>query len=227
MLSTYSRAVPYRLILQTRRTLTFPLASVSTIASAAPHASPISSRAFSRLHVPDSATLPQHTQQTIQRHHNDNWTRALALNPDTLRRFITHYEDLFSDRTTQLHPVDREILAVVVSAANGCGFCRAHHTLGLAAALGADEAAMLKAKKVALDWHIASDLGSREKALAGFAELLAVRPRDVGKKELEALKVQGFKDEEILEIIEVVGWFSHSNRLMIALGVEIDDRYLQ
>ncbi|KAJ4245711.1 hypothetical protein NW762_013835 [Fusarium torreyae] len=186
-----------------------------------------STRSISRLRVPDTATLTKSTQQTIEAHHGDNWTRALALNPDTLRRFVTHYEDLFSDQTTKLDAVDREIVAVVVSHTNGCGFCQTHHTHGLTAALGKDKAAKLRAKKIALDWHLVADLSEKHKTLAAFSELLASNPRGVGKQQLNELKKVGYEEEQIVEIIEVVGWFSHSNRLMIALGVEIDDKNLE
>ncbi|EPE03064.1 peroxidase-related enzyme [Ophiostoma piceae UAMH 11346] len=189
--------------------------------------SPLSARFFSRLSIPDPQSLPKSTQQTIQAHHNDNWVRAFALNPDTLRRFVTHYEDLFSDQTTKLQADDRELIAVVVSGFNGCGLCRSNHTLGLAAALGNDNAARLRAKNIALDWHTAGGLSERQKTLASFAELLASRPREAGKKELEELKQVGFAEDEIVEILEVVGWFSYSNRLVIALGIEPDDRYFQ
>lgn len=184
-------------------------------------------RPFSRLRIPDPASLPKSTVETIKAHHNDNWVRALALNPDTLRRFVTHYEDLFSDQTTKLQAAERELIAVVVSGANGCGLCRANHTQGLAVALGKDEVATLRAKRIALDWHIVGDLSKKEKVLAAFAELLATRPREVGKRQLDELKEVGFKEDEIVEILEVVGWFAHSNRLMIALGVEADDRYFE
>ncbi|KAJ4011801.1 hypothetical protein NW752_004201 [Fusarium irregulare] len=186
-----------------------------------------STRSISRLRVPDTATLSKSTQQIIQAHHGDNWTRALALNPDTLRRFVTHYEDLFSDQTTRLNAVDREIVAVVVSHTNGCGFCQTHHTHGLTAALGKDNVAKLRAKKIALDWHLVSDLSEKHKTLAAFSELLTSNPRGVGKQQLNELKEVGYEEEQIVEIIEVVGWFSHSNRLMIALGVEIDDKNLE
>ncbi|KAM0543972.1 hypothetical protein ACHAPJ_012067 [Fusarium lateritium] len=186
-----------------------------------------STRSISRLRVPDTASLPKSTQQTIQAHHGDNWTRALALNSDTLRRFVTHYEDLFSDQTTKLDAVDREIVAVVVSHANGCGFCQTHHTHGLTAALGKDKSAKVRAKKIALDWHLVGDLSEKHKTLAAFSELLASNPRGVGKQQLDDLKKVGYEEEQIIEIIEVVGWFSHSNRLMIALGVEIDDKNLE
>ncbi|CEI63352.1 unnamed protein product [Fusarium venenatum] len=163
----------------------------------------------------------------IKAHHNDNWTRALALNPDTLRRFVTHYEDLFSENTTKLDDVDREIIAVVVSHANGCGFCQTHHTHGLSAALGKDTAAKVRAKKIALDWHLVGDLSDKHKTLAAFSELLASKPREVGRQQLNELKDVGYEEEQIVEIIEVAGWFAHSNRLMIALGVEIDDKNLE
>ncbi|KAI1066919.1 hypothetical protein LB507_011340 [Fusarium sp. FIESC RH6] len=184
-------------------------------------------RSISRLRVPDTASFSKSTQQIIQSHHGDNWTKALALNPDTLRRFVTHYEDLFSHQTTKLNAVDREIVAVVVSHTNGCGFCQTHHTQGLTAALGKDNAAKLRAKKIALDWHLVGDLSEKHKTLAAFSELLTSNPRGVGKQQLDELKEVGYEEEQIVEIIEVVGWFSHSNRLMIALGVDIDDKNLE
>ncbi|KAL6915429.1 hypothetical protein FSST1_006924 [Fusarium sambucinum] len=184
-------------------------------------------RSISRLQVPDIASLPKATQQIIKSHHNDNWTRALALNPDTLRRFVTHYEDLFSANTTKLDAVDREIIAVVVSHANGCGFCQTHHTHGLSDALGKDTAAKVRAKKIALDWHLVGDLSDKHKTLAAFSELVASKPREVGRHQLNELKDVGYEEEQIVEIVEVAGWFAHSNRLMIALGVEIDDKNLE
>ncbi|KAH7182305.1 AhpD-like protein [Fusarium flagelliforme] len=186
-----------------------------------------STRSISRLRVPEVATLSKSTQQIIQAHHGDNWTRALALNPDTLRRFVTHYEDLFTDQTTKLNAIDREIVAVVVSHTTGCGYCQTYHTHGLTAALGKDNAAKLRAKKIALGWHLVGDLSEKHKILAAFSELLASNPKGVGKQQLIELKKVGYEEEEIVEIIEVIGWFSHSNRLMIALGVEIDDKNLE
>ncbi|KAF5024144.1 hypothetical protein F66182_3778 [Fusarium sp. NRRL 66182] len=189
------------------------------------HQSPI--RSISRLRVPDVTSLPTSTQKAIQAHHGDNWARALALNPDTLRRFVTHYEDLFSSQTSKLEAVDREIVAVVVSHTNGCGFCQTHHTHGLKNALGNDDAAKFRAKKIALDWHLVGDLSDKHKALAAFTERLTSKPREVGKQQLNELMDVGYEEQQIVEIIEVVGWFSHSNRLMIALGVEIADKHLE
>jgi uncharacterized peroxidase-related enzyme len=186
-----------------------------------------STRSISRLRVPEAATLSKSTQQIIQAHHGDNWTRALALNPDTLRRFVTHYEDLFTDQTTKLNAIDREIVAVVVSHTTGCGYCQTYHTHGLTAALSKDSAAKLRAKKIALDWHLVGDLSEKHKILAAFSEFLASNPKGVGKQQLIELKKVGYDEEQIVEIIEVVGWFSHSNRLMIALGIEIDDKNLE
>ncbi|KAF4470930.1 peroxidase-related enzyme [Fusarium albosuccineum] len=187
----------------------------------------VSLRPFSRLSIPDPKSQTEATKKMIQNHHNDNWVRALSLNPNTLRRFVTHYEDVFTDETTTLDSVDRETIAVTVSRTNGCGLCQAHHTRGLASALGGDDAAKVRAKKIASDWHVLENLSEKQKALAAFAELVASKPREVGKKDLEKLKQVGFQQEQIVEIVEVAGWFSHSNRLMIALGIEPDDKYFQ
>lgn len=85
------------------------------------------SRTISRLRVPSESELPESTRQLISKHHGDNWARAFAVNPDTIRRFVTYYEDIFGTKT-RLPLQERELLAVVTSAASGCGFCQANHT---------------------------------------------------------------------------------------------------
>jgi uncharacterized peroxidase-related enzyme len=179
------------------------------------------SRAVSRLRVPPEPELPESTRQLILKHHGDNWVRAFALNPDTARRFTTHYEDLFrAEGRLPLH--ERELIAVVTSAANGCGLCRANHTLGLATA-GKDK---LRAKRIALDHHLV-DLSDREQALADLAEKLTLTPREVRQEDFARLRAVGLADEDILEAVETISWFNHSNRICIALGIVPDDRYFE
>ncbi|KAL1970081.1 hypothetical protein VTN77DRAFT_6486 [Rasamsonia byssochlamydoides] len=181
------------------------------------------SRTISRLRVPSESELSESTRQLISKHHGDNWVRAFALNEDTTRRFVTYYEDLFGARGGRLPLQERELIAVVTSAANGCGFCRANHTLGLAAA-GNDK---IRAKRIALDHHLVPDLSDRERALADLAEKLTLTPREVGQEDFVRLREVGFADEDILEAVETISWFNHSNRICIALGIVPDARYFE
>lgn len=178
---------------------------------------------ISRLRIPNDSELSPETRKLIAQHHGDNWTRAFSLNPDTARRFVTYYEDLFTNPNAQLPLREREIIAVVTSATNRCGLCTANHTIGLSAAIGGDR---VRAKRIAADHHLV-ELNEREHALADLSERLTQAPREISDQDLDHLRHIGFQDEEILEAIETIAWFNHSNRITIALGVVPDQRYFE
>ena len=43
--------------------------------------------------------------------------------------------------------------------------------------------------------------------------------------DVEALRVAGFSDVGILDIVQVVGYYAYVNRLADGLGVELDEYY--
>jgi uncharacterized peroxidase-related enzyme len=64
-----------------------------------------------------------------------NFWRALATNPDHLELVWTRLKALMhpeaAGRRSQLDPVTREIIALAVSATNGCSYCINSHTAAL------------------------------------------------------------------------------------------------
>ena len=44
-----------------------------------------------------------------------------------------------------------------------------------------------------------------------------------GPSDLEGLRVHGLGDTGILELVHIIGYFNHINRLADALGVELED----
>lgn len=64
-----------------------------------------------------------------------NFWRVLATNPDHLELVWTRLKALMHPeavgRTSKLDPVTREIIAVAVSATNGCAYCVNSHTTAL------------------------------------------------------------------------------------------------
>lgn len=64
-----------------------------------------------------------------------NFWRALATNADQLEMIWTRLKALMhpeaTGRTSRLDPVTREIIAVAVSATNGCSYCVNSHTAAL------------------------------------------------------------------------------------------------
>src|SRR5262245_46118245 len=128
-----------------------PLAAVSA-----------ASEAFSRLRVPSERQLDPSSRALVDRHHGDRWIRALSLNPATAQRFAGYFEALFG-AGGRLPLAERELIAVIVSAQNGCGLCEIHHTRALGSELGDDE----RARRIALDHHLAP-LSAREQALVAL-----------------------------------------------------------
>ena len=150
----------------------------------------------------------------------ENWIRTLAVNPDTASRFAQYFEHLFRQGGARLPLRERELIAVVVSAQNGCGLCEVHHTNALGDAL--DD--RTRARRIALDHHLAP-LTDRERALADFAVKVTSNPKDVSTADIERLRAVGLSDPDIVEALETSAWFNHTNQIFISLGVIPDEKY--
>jgi uncharacterized peroxidase-related enzyme len=179
-----------------------------------------SSPAISRLPVPEPGAEHAEVRALVERHHGDNWIRALAHNPATAERFAAYFESLFRPTGSRLPLRERELIAVAVSAENGCGLCEIHHTLALGEAFDDH----VRARRIALDHHLA-DLSPRERALVDLALKITREPKAIAAAELQALRDVGLDDQAILEAVETSAWFNHTNRIFITLGVRPDDKY--
>lgn len=60
----------------------------------------------------------------------------------------------------------------------------------------------------------------KERIVLDYARKLALTPSDVTSEDLDQLRGQGYDDMALLEIVQVVGFFSYINRVADALGVE-------
>jgi uncharacterized peroxidase-related enzyme len=110
-----------------------------------------------------------------------------------------------------------EMIAVVVSATNGCGYCVAHHGPRLAAALG-DEAL---ARAVAMDYREA-DLPARDRVLLDHAVAVTCEPAERTSEDVERVREYGFDDAAILKATEIAAYYALTNRLASALGVALE-----
>jgi uncharacterized peroxidase-related enzyme len=180
---------------------------------------------ISRLSVPDEATLPLSIRELFTEFRRDygfvpNWLAALAVNPDTAYRMVVFYRHLFDPERSLLTAVDRELLAVVTSAANHCGYCVLNHTKTLGAALGDRNLAL----RIALG-HGHVKLTERELALAETAEQLTRDPVGLNSEVLIRLRALGFSEAAIVEILEVSAFFNYANRLTVPLAVVPDKQF--
>lgn len=121
------------------------------------------------------------------------------------------------DSPAPLTPAQVELIAVAVSATNGCGYAVAHHGPRLAQALG-DEAL---ARAVALDYREAN-LPARDRVLLDYAVALTCEPAERTRADIERVREYGFDDAAILKATEVTALFNQLNRILSGLGVELE-----
>lgn len=90
---------------------------------------------------PRVAAIFNDIRQTKNLDHVPNFWRTLATNPDLLETVWSSLKRLMhpdqSGRQSKLDPRTREIIALAVSATNGCSYCVNSHTAALVK-LGAD-----------------------------------------------------------------------------------------
>ena len=181
---------------------------------------------ISWLETPEPADAPPDARAmfeavTAARGFLPNVHRAFALNPEHYVQAFTYLGTLMADQGGHLTRADKELMAVVVSAENRCVYCIASHGAALAAATG-DRGL---ARHVATNYrHVALD--PRRRALCDFAARLAREPWGMQEGDVDALRHHGLSDQAILEAIEVVAFFSYTNRLASAMGLAPDAEYL-
>lgn len=55
-----------------------------------------------------------------------------------------------------------------------------------------------------------------------FAVKLTATPSAVNDADVEALRAAGYSDRDILDIVEVVGYYAYANRIADGLGLELE-----
>ena len=185
----------------------------------------VGSEPISRFSVPEAAELsPElaklHAEFRATYGFVPNWLSAVSINPDTAFRLVHIYRHLLDPERSRLSAAERELLAVVSSAANRCSYFVFNHTRALGTAL--DD--QVRARRIAQDHHHVR-LSKREQALADVAEKLSTQPTSVGPAELDALRQAGFDEPTALEVLEIAAFFSYASRLAIALNVVPDQQF--
>ena len=58
--------------------------------------------------------------------------------------------------------------------------------------------------------------------MLGFATKLTSTPGAMNDADVDALRSAGFSDRDILDIVEVVGYYAYANRIADGLGIETE-----
>lgn len=148
-----------------------------------------------------------------------NVLEAYAFDEGKLSAFIAMSDDLMLG-DSGLSKLEREMIAVVVSATNRCHYCLVAH--GAAVRKRSGDPAL--GEYMVMNYR-AADLTPRHRAMLDFAWQLTSDPFAVGDADREALRAAGFSDRDIWDIAAVVGFFNMSNRVATATGMKPNEAY--
>lgn len=145
--------------------------------------------------------------------------RVQSMNPRALRAHIELYKAVVFARSS-LSRIARERIAVVVSAANRCAYCVAHHSEALGQLR--DDSRVIEAIG---QGEIPGDLPVADRSLLTWAKQAAIEPSGCTETSVSELRGQGFDDRAILDAALTVAYYSFVNRLVLLLGVEVEADY--
>lgn len=140
---------------------------------------------------------------------------SLAYRPDEFRAFFAYYKAVMEREASRLSVVEKEMIIVATSAANGCQYCVVAHGALLRIFSKQPELA----DQVATNFRHAQ-ITEREKAMLRFAVKLARTPELLEEQDFDEMKAQGFDAEDILDISGITALFGLSNRMAIATGLK-------
>ena len=148
-----------------------------------------------------------------------NVFRVYAFRPQRLSAWFSHFRQLH-EPSEHLSAADREMIAVVVSAANGCLYCLIAHGAALRTGLGDP----VLGERISYDWRRAG-LDARRTAICAYAEKLTVRPREVTREDLQTLLDAGLTQEEAWDVAEIAAMYNLTNRMAMATNMLPNEEY--
>ena len=143
-----------------------------------------------------------------------NILKVHSLNPEAMQNHLDLYMTLMFGRSG-LSRLEREAIAVVVSANNDCAYCVNHHAEALRHYIDDEET---------LDLLVTADgletLEPRLSNIVRHAEKLTSAPAAMTESDLGELRAVGLSDKDILELTLIVAYFNFVNRIALGLGVD-------
>lgn len=171
----------------------------------------MSEQSISRFDVPDLDDLPDDIRQQILAVQEKsgfvpNVFLAFARRPAEFRAFFA-FHDALMESNEGLTKAERELVVVATSASNRCLYCVVAHgailRIRMKNPLISDQVATNPAK---------ADLTERQRQIVEFALKVAGDSANVGDADLEAMRANGFTDDEIWDIGAITALFALSNR---------------
>jgi uncharacterized peroxidase-related enzyme len=148
-----------------------------------------------------------------------NVLKAYAFDTAKLSAFVAMYNDLML-APSGLSKLEREMIAVTVSAHNRCYYCLVAHGAAVRQLSGDPPLGELMAMN-----YRAARLSRRERAMLDFAVKLTAEPGLIEEEDRAGLRRAGFSDRDIWDIAAVAGFFNMSNRVASATDMRPNSVY--
>lgn len=148
-----------------------------------------------------------------------NVLRAFAFDVKKLNAFTAMYNDLMLGDST-LSKLEREMIAVAVSAENHCHYCLVAHGQAVRALSGDPT---LGAALVT-NYRVAS-ISAKQRSMLDFALKVTKGSATVEETDRETLRNEGFGDRDIWDIVAIASFFNMTNRLASATGMTPNAEY--
>jgi uncharacterized peroxidase-related enzyme len=148
-----------------------------------------------------------------------NVLRAYAFDIAKLDAFAAMYNDLMLG-DSGLTKLEREMIAVAVSAENRCFYCLVAH--GAAVRQLSGDPALGEA--LVMNYRVAK-LEPRQRAMLDFAVLMTDASAAIEEPDRAALRAHGFTDRDIWDIAAVASFFNMSNRMASAIDMRPNPEY--
>jgi uncharacterized peroxidase-related enzyme len=152
-----------------------------------------------------------------QRGKVSNILKVHSLNPDAMNSHLDLYMTIMFGKSG-LSRLEREAIAVVVSANNECDYCVNHHAEALRRYLKDEETISLLMAADGLE-----TLEPRLSNIVRHAEKLTTAPGAMTETDLGELRSEGLSDDDILDLTLIVGYFNFVNRIAMGLGVSFSE----
>ena len=148
-----------------------------------------------------------------------NVLKAYAFAMPKLSAFVAMYNDLML-APSGVSKLEREMIAVAVSAHNRCYYCLVAHGAAVRQLSGDPPLGELMIMN-----YRAARLSGRERAMLDFAVKLTAEPWLMEEEDRARLRRAGFSDRDIWDIASVAGFFNMTNRVASATDMRPNSVY--
>jgi uncharacterized peroxidase-related enzyme len=148
-----------------------------------------------------------------------NVLKAYAFDMAKLSAFVAMYNDLML-APCGLSKLEREMIAVAVSAQNRCYYCLVAH--GAAVRQLSEDPPL--GELLVMNYR-AARLSKRERTMLDFAVKLTAEPWLIEEEDRARLRRAGFSERDIWDIAAVAGFFNMTNRVASATDMRPNSVY--